>query len=330
MAVKYRYKSNISGYITGYLESMRAAGYKYKVPESILRQFDKYCFNHNIKESVLPREAVEEFCHGDDYEAQSTRELRTRVVRNLAEYMGKAGCFVYVPTLPLKAFRYPQHDPYIYSEKELSAIFSQIDSWQACQKSHGNREEVDPLLFRMLYGCGLRLSEALNLKVGDVDMGEGCLRIRQAKNNKDRFVPMAGSLTERCRNYLRVMHRFSSKDAYFFPGQHGGCYDKSTIYRRFRQYLWKAGISHCGKGPNVHSFRHAYCVHRLKKWVLEGNELTNLMPYLAVYLGHSDFRGTEYYLRLTADLYPDIISKMEVASGYIIPERGEINEQERK
>jgi len=52
------------------------------------------------------------------------------------------------------------------------------------------------------------------------------------------------------------------------------------------------------------------------------------MPYLAVYLGHSDFRGTEYYLRLTADLYPDIISKMEVQSGYIIPERGEINEQE--
>ncbi len=64
--------------------------------------------------------------------------------------------------------------------------------------------------------------------------------------------------------------------------------------------------------------------------MLKGKELTNLLPYLSVYLGHSDFRGTQYYLRLTADLYPDIISKMEVASGYIIPERGEINEQERK
>ncbi len=328
MAVKYRFKSKISRYITGYLESMRAAGYKYKVPERMLRQFDKYCFDHHIKESVLPREAVEEFCHGDDYEAQATRELRTRVVRNLAEYMKKAGCSVFIPPLPLKAFRYPHHDPYIYTEKELSAIFSEIDSWQVSDKCHSRRKEVDPLLFRILYGCGLRISEALNLKVADVDIKEGVLRIRQAKNNRDRFVPMAESLTERCRNYCQRMHRFSSKDSYFFPGQHGGCYDQSTIYRRFRQYLWKAKISHCGSGPNVHSFRHAYCVHRLKKWVLEGKELTNLIPYLAVYLGHTDFRGTEYYLRLTADLYPAIIAKMEVSSGYIIPEKGKINEQE--
>ena len=330
MAVKYQYKSNISGYITGYLGYMRAAGYKFKVPERMLRQFDQYCFDHNIQASMLPREAVEEFCHGDDYDAQATREVRTRVIRNLAEYMGKAGCSVYVSPLPLKTFSYPRHDPYIYSVEELASIFLQIDSWQASDKSHSNRKVVDPLLFRMLYGCGLRITEALNLKVSDVDMKEGVLRICQAKNNKDRFVPMANSLTERCRDYHRIMHRFSMADSYFFPGQHGGCYDQSTIYRRFRQYLWKAGISHCGSGPSVHSFRHAYCVHRFKKWVLQGKELTNLMPYLAVYLGHSDFRGTQYYLRLTVDLYPDIIAKMEVASGYIIPERGENDEAEGK
>jgi len=276
VAVKYRYKSNISRYIIGYLGSMRAAGYKYRVPERMLRQFDQYCFDHNIEESVLPREAVEEFCHGDGYGSQATRELRIRVVRNLTEYMEKAGCSVYIQPLPLKAFRYPRHDPYIYSEKEISAIFFQIDSWKSHQKSHSNRKEVDPLLFRMLYGCGLRITEALNLKVGDVDLREGVLKIRQAKNNKERFVPMAESLTERCRNYCRTMHRLNMEDSYFFPGQHGGCYDQSTIYRRFRQYLWKAGISHCGKGPNVHSFRHAYCIHRLKNGCLKEGNLPTL------------------------------------------------------
>jgi len=162
MAVEYQWKSNISGYITGYLGYMRTAGYKYKVPERMLRQFDQYCFDHNIPVSVLPREAVEGFCHGDDYDAQATREARTRLIRNLAEYMGKAGCPVYVPSVPLKTFRYPRHEPYIYSEKELASIFSQIDSWDASDKSHSNRKKVDPLLFRMLYGCGLRITEALN------------------------------------------------------------------------------------------------------------------------------------------------------------------------
>ena len=256
MAVKYQYKSNIFGYITGYLGSMRAAGYKFKVPERILRQFDQYCFDHNIEASVLPKEAAEEFCHGDDYDAQATREVRTRMIRNLAEYMEKDGCFVYVPPVPLKTFRYPRHEPYIYSVKELASIFLQIDSCQASDKSHSNRKEVDPLLFRMLYGCGLRIMEALNLKVRDVDLEEGVLRICQAKNNKDRFVPMANSLTERCRHYCRIMHCFSMPDSYFSPGQHGGCYDQSTIYRRFRQYLWKAKISHSGSGPRVHDFRY--------------------------------------------------------------------------
>lgn len=330
MVVEYQWKSNICGYITGYLGDMRATGYKYKRQERMLRQFDQYCYDHNIGTSGLSREAVEGFCHGDDYEAQATKEIRTRLIRNLAGYMRRASCPVYVPPSPLKTFRYPRHEPYIYSEKELESIFSQIDSWQASVKSHSNRKKADPLLFRMLYGCGLRITEALKLKVSDVDMEEGILRICQAKNNKDRFVPMAPSLTARCRDYHRAEHCFSMPDSYFFPGQHGECYDKSTIYRRFRQYLWKAGISHSGNGPRIHDFRHAYCVHRLKKWVLEGKELTNLMPYLAVYLGHSDFRGTEYYLRLTVDLYPDIIAKMEVASGYIIPEKGDNDEAEGK
>lgn len=66
-------------------------------------------------------------------------------------------------------------------------------------------------------------------------------------------------------------------------------------------------------------FRHTYCVHRLKVWVREGGDLTNLLPYLAVYLGHADFRGTEYYLRLTADLYPEMIATLERAHGAIIP-----------
>jgi integrase len=96
--------------------------------------------------------------------------------------------------------------------------------------------------------------------------------------------------------------------------------DRSTAYMRFREYLWSAKIHHSAHGPRVHDLRHTYCVHCLKRWVLEGKDLTNLLPYLSAYLGHADFRGTQYYLRLTADLYPDIIQKTEASLGYLIPE----------
>jgi integrase/recombinase XerD len=86
--------------------------------------------------------------------------------------------------------------------------------------------------------------------------------------------------------------------------------------------LRKAGISHLGrgKGPRIHDLRHTFAVNCLKKWVLEGKDLNSLLPYLSAYLGHEDMRGSQRYLRLTADLYPDLTTKIEETCSYIIPE----------
>ena len=66
--------------------------------------------------------------------------------------------------------------------------------------------------------------------------------------------------------------------------------------------------------------RHTFAVHFLKKWVLNGKDLTNCLPYLSAYLGHEDMRGTQRYLHLTADLYPNIIERVEELCSWMIPE----------
>jgi len=130
----------------------------------------------------------------------------------------------------------------------------------------------------------------------------------------------------RCIEYSKKVHKLSNKNTIFFKNLNGGRFDKSTIYRHFRDYLYLAGIPHTGSGPRIHDFRHTYSVHCLKNWILAGKELTNLTPYLSTYLGHSDFRGTQYYLHLTSELYPDIIKKTEIAYEYIIPDLGDTDE----
>lgn len=127
---------------------------------------------------------------------------------------------------------------------------------------------------------------------------------------------------------MKVFHKYSKDEAYLFQSPRKGKMDNSTVYRRFRQYLQCSNIPHTDAGPRVHDLRHNYAVKCLKKWVLAGEELTNLLPYLAAYMGHSDFRGTQYYLRLTADLYPDIINRLEAGFGYVIPEGGPTDEGE--
>lgn len=95
----------------------------------------------------------------------------------------------------------------------------------------------------------------------------------------------------------------------------------SNVYHNFRRFLWKAGISHGGKGygPRIHDFRHTFAVHCLKKWSIEGKDLMTYLPILRVYLGHSTFEETAYYLRLTADVFPDITLKLETLYPDLIP-----------
>ena len=73
-----------------------------------------------------------------------------------------------------------------------------------------------PLLFRMLYGCGLRISEALALLKSDVDLKDGVLHIRHGKNDRERIVPMSVSLTEECRKYAQAVHKGTTDSIPFF------------------------------------------------------------------------------------------------------------------
>jgi integrase len=172
----------------------------------------------------------------------------------------------------------------------------------------------------MLYGCGLRISEALNLHVNDVNVDKGTLLIDGTKFGKQRLIPISDSLRERCHEYRITVLTGKTGNSPFYPSPYGGHYSSSTIYSLFREILWKAGISHSGKGPRLHDIRHTFAVHCLKKWVLEGRDIHNCIPYLSVYLGHEDLRGSQRYLRLTADLYPDITAKVEQACSWLVPE----------
>ena len=165
---------------------------------------------------------------------------------------------------------------------------------------------------------------------GSASQSPGCRFTRRRiddlgrKFNKDRLVPLSTELLDRCHAYVKQIHMFSDPDDYFFPSPNRQPITIGSIYKNFRRFLWKARISHggWGKGPRVHDFRHTFCVHCLKRWVLEGKNLSAYLPILKTYLGHHSFRDTSQYLRLTAELFPDITAKVEHVFGHVIPTIG--------
>lgn len=217
----------------------------------------------------------------------------------------------------------PGYTPYIFSDREIAALFQQVDACRYCAEVP-LRHHIMPLLFRLLYGCGLRISETLNLRRQEVDLATGVLTVIDGKFNKDRLVPMSADTIRRCGDYVKQVHGFSDSGDYFFPAPGGQALTKGNVYKNFRRFLWQARISHggWGKGPRLHDLRHTFAVHCLRRWVLQGKDLAAYLPILKAYLGHDSFRDTARYLRLTAELYPDITAKVEHAFGHVVPTLG--------
>lgn len=316
------FQSSLQASIRGLILEKRSIGYKYNSSAWTLYKLDQFCISRDYQETVITRDLAQTWIERRPNEALATQRNRAIVIRQLGLYMMRLGIRTYV--LPPKSLpRKPHYRPYIFSDREIADLLQQIDACHYCSQVPF-RQLIMPLLFRLLYGCGLRLSEALHLRVSDVDLNEGVLRVVDGKFNKDRLVPMSASNLKRCRDYAQRVHVLSDDQAWFFPSANGGPITIGNVYKNYRRFLWQADISHggWGKGPRLHDLRHTHCVHCLRRWVIEGADLAACLPLLKTYLGHHSFRDTAHYLHLTAELYPDIKTKSERAFGDIVPASG--------
>lgn len=303
--------------ISNFFEEVRLSGYVYNEEGYYLRQIARIAEQEGLGINCLPKEFVESWCQKREHECNSNWSSRVVVMRKLAEYMSVRGMEAHKPAIKVHR-RESAFTPHIYTDSQLQRIFEQADLlpfYPNCP----NRGSVASLLFRILYGCGLRISEALNLTMQDVDMDKGVLTILDSKLGKSRYVPMFPSLTERCRQYVALIRVEAPVDAPFFPAPDGGPYSERAVYTTFRHILENAGIPHTGSGPRIHDLRHTFSVCCLKKWILAGKDLNVALPILSAYLGHKDLKGTQKYLRLTADMYPDIVKTMELQFGDTVP-----------
>jgi integrase len=314
------YTSILADVLTGFVQERQALGYTCRKQAVSLRRFDRFCVEVGHGQVCLPRDLAMRWAEKKPGETDDAQSRRISLVRMLARYMVRSGYDAYVYPDHLGVRRLSTYEPYLFTERELARVFDRVDRCLPITNSP-HRHLIFPVLYRMLYGCGLRVSEALHLTVGDVNIEEGTLTIRNGKFHKDRLVPMSPSLVERCRIYREAMHPLQQAEHAFFPAAHGGHYAGRTIYAYFRRFLWEAGISHGGKGkgPRLHDLRHTFAVHCLKRWVRRGTDLTVALPYLSAYLGHAGLKGTQRYLRLTAELYPDIVTAMDERFGHLVP-----------
>jgi len=319
MSNKYVFTSSFGEHLEKYIEYMRMRGYKFETGECNIRQFDAYATSSPIATGRLTRELVETYIAIRPGEKQTTQSHRITTVRGFGKYLLRYGINAYILPYGKLAIAKYGFVPYVFNTDEIARIMSAADSLPHCPNSPF-RHIVLPMMFRLIYGCGLRISEAIKLATEDVDLQTGVILVHATKFNKDRYVPMALSLLSRCKDYAARMGVNVCTKSPFLPSPTESFYTRSSIGYTFLQCLAIAGIPHYDDGPTVHSLRHSFAVHNLVKWDKEGKDVNAMLSYLSSYMGHENLLGTERYLRMTMEMFPEIKKRISSECSWIMPE----------
>lgn len=323
---KKMYNSIFQKEIQDFIDLKRALGFSYNAEAASLRRIDAFLKANNLSEKCITKELCDLWCRKKSYETVTNQASRISIMRVFCNYLNDVGIPAYMPPkgITQKRIRYDAH---IYTDEELKRFFDAVDKSQSLPESCPYRRDVMPIFFRILYTSGMRVSELRLARICDINLEEGYIKVREAKNHKERFVPIHPLLLVKCKELKAKIHVHSSDDEYFFMMFPGRPMTLGNVYKNFRRYLEQAGISHTGKGPRIHDFRHTYCVNLLRKWTDEGKNLIAYLPYMRTMLGHESFEETSYYLKLTAERFPYIKERMKECFPDLIKE-ADINEHE--
>lgn len=309
--ISYVYISSFSKEFSEFLQYRISAGSDGIEERYVLKLLDKHLTELGITQKRLDGPIIDSWVNSLSV-GSNTKSHYVSVYRQLAYYLTGLGFDAYIPA-PLYAKR--DYTPYIFTHDEIKRLFHACDNILPA-RTLTNVQLWLPVMVRLLYGCGLRVGEAVSIQNQDIDWSQGTLLIRSAKGNKDRIVPMSSSLVNVCRAYYEIAHPTPDLEDYFFYNHRHQPLSRLTPYIWFRRALEAAGLEHKpypeqSRGVGVHCLRHTFAVHTLQKQHERNIDRFYSVPILSTYMGHKDIYGTELYLRLTPESYELMIDRAE-------------------
>lgn len=294
-----------------FIEYRRSLGYKYegRIVRAI-REMNHYLNEHAVDDTInLTKELVVGYAGKRVDEQPMTQMRREALIRQLAIYLNSIGIHAYV--LPEYQHERSSFVPYIFTREQICSLLKVADNLPYAYRSP-NMYYVYPFLIRLLYCCGLRINEALSLKISDIDFSEKVITVRQSKYNNTRLVPMSDSLFECLKSYMISVGYSEYDPGLLFRNRWGEAYLPGSILQRYKKLLVEAGIpcTASGRLPRLHDLRHTFAVHSLEGMIDQGMDTYVSIPYLEEYMGHRNINCTEKYLRLTAESYDRIIDAL--------------------
>jgi len=286
---------------------MRSLGHRYIASEERLRRFDRFLQRRpDLVDKPLPvliaawRQAGTGAQHA--YEAQQCGRMLSKAQSRL----DPSAAVIPADRRLWREVRAAHRRPYIYTEEEVAKLLETARSFASPISA------LRPLtLYTMLvlaYCAGLRIREVVNLTLGDVNLEEGTIEIRETKFFKSRRLPLAVNVVSALQTYLEERRKVAAPtgatDGFFWNDWTGKRYSLKTAQEVLREVLHLSGLKpERGRvGPRIHDLRHAMVCNRMLSWYKLGINPQSRLAYLSTYLGHRDINSTLAYLTITPEL----------------------------
>lgn len=294
----YEFKSKLRQAIIGCLDYRESFGYARQTYMVEFTSLDRFYASQYPDLEVLSKEAVMDW-FGNSPSASKVLLARKAIAeKHLARYMMSLGLDAFmIPTNLVPAMG--RYSPYIFSDSELSSLFEAIDSLQI--SADNTFPQIAPVMFRLIYTCGLRPGEGYRLKRENVNFETGEILITETKRHKERIVVMSDDMLVLCKKYDERRGVDIPCSEYFFPRNDGQPYSTNQVGKLFSK-CWAAANPTASKSDlpriRVYDLRHRFASAVLNRWLDAKNDLYAMLPYLRAYMGHHDMSDTAYYIHL--------------------------------
>lgn len=319
--MKIKYNSILKVEMAEFLNYRNSQGLNYEETARILKRLDNFLIENNINSKEFNTSFMDKF----QLELSKTLSINSRCaynspLRHFSKYLYQRGIKFPIAENPIFKSNFKA---YVFSKEEVNDFI-----WK-CDELYENTKELRyakySVLLRIVYSCGLRISEVLNLKRVELDLINGTIFIPESKNDKERLVPFKDNLKIILNGYIENIVK---DDEYLFTKNRNGKKHYSVRWAQifFEEISRSLEIdtvlkdSNSPKGNNIHSLRHTFAVHSLQETIDKQEDPYIFLPFLSYYMGHENILGTEKYIHLAKENSTYINEKMAHYNNAIFPE----------
>lgn len=314
------FESIFAVHFNGFLEMKSTMNFDLKSSRIFLLELDRFFITSNTENLHITKDQINQW-HSTQLDIKKTTLYhKYSILRQFCQYLCHLGQECYVPRLP----DYVQSDfvPYIFTHEQIKLIFDACDKLVMPDSRKTCILFALPALFRFLYSTGLRIGEASSIKNEDVDLESQRIILKKTKNQEQRLIPINVSLLDVLKQYRKYRDKMplpnlSAPDSFFFVSPTGMPLSECAVLYWFKRVLKNSGVLRAG--IRVHDIRHTAAVHSLMNMVNSNVDIYCALPILSVFLGHRTLESTEKYVRLTQEVYPEVIKMEQAFTSFVFP-----------